>query len=210
MLKNITRFMTAVAVSVMVIFSSYARAVHENGGDMPIKEESPDINLELRILMTREGDNRVQASALVELGARPEYTDDNHQTLLHYAARFGNIIHMQWLVETHHLNVMARDYHNDTPAHHAARRGNLEAIDWLARHGANLDAQNFEEQTVRDLFLCNAQLHGGEWNLQSRVVVPNDTVVVRESELNATNINSQSPEATPTQRSTSWSSASSR
>lgn len=105
-----------------------------------------------------------EVDALIKEGADPYVTDYNERTLLHEAAFFGNIKVMEYLVDKYRLDVMAKDEYGNTPAHSAATVGQIDSIVWLAKHGANLHAENYGGETARDMFVDYGKGDLSEWN----------------------------------------------
>lgn len=78
---------------------------------------------------------------------QPGAVDD---TLLHIAARRGDVESMEVLIECGALVNIAGDLGN-TPLHQAAMRGQLEAVRFLLRQGADLTITNEFGQTASNV-----------------------------------------------------------
>lgn len=62
--------------------------------------------------------------------------------MLHFAAEYGQIHVMEWLVDDYGLSVDAYDNTGDAPLHISTLRGQLESTRWLLDHGANIHAKS--------------------------------------------------------------------
>ena len=79
----------------------------------------------------------------------------NHDFILSLAASRGHLVLIEFLVETHGLDVNCWD---DSPLRHAAGEGHLEVVEYLVRKGANVSAEDYKA------------MHWAVWRGRNRVV----------------------------------------
>ena len=81
---------------------------------------------------------------LVEAGAGVCVTDSDGCTCLHYAARYGNIETVRYLVGLPEVDVNHADCHNHTALHKAVVKQHTEVVQVLIDAGADVNAHNIE------------------------------------------------------------------
>jgi ankyrin repeat protein len=151
--KNQLLIVFSVMMALIITFGSSAFAKRHESTSLPESIDTDQLNFDLQSSMGTV--HTQKADALIASGADPHYSDDNWRILLHHAAIYGNVENMCWLVTEHDLDVMARDNYGNTPAHLAAEFGQLDAIVWLINHGANINARNDGDITVRRVLRDN-------------------------------------------------------
>ena len=72
--------------------------------------------------------------------------DEYNETLLHKAARIGDIEAAKYLIEKG-ANINSIDADGGTPLHYAACNAHLETVKLLIDNGANINAQDFDSKT---------------------------------------------------------------
>jgi ankyrin repeat protein len=99
-------------------------------------------------LMTAiEGGNKEAAKFLKENGADLHRTDNFKRSVLHFAARGGNVEILETLLSQPGTNVDALDGRARTPLHHACKKDRKDAVEALLNHGADAKAFDFEGMT---------------------------------------------------------------
>ncbi len=78
---------------------------------------------------------------ILTVGCSIDTRDNDGQSILHAAAKVGNIYVMKFLL-SRGAQVDARDNTSWTPLHVAAIHGNVNAIKFLISRGADLDARD--------------------------------------------------------------------
>lgn len=81
---------------------------------------------------------------------------DNIAESLIYAAKYGDVNVVKFLVEKCNADVNMLDENHTTPLHIAAIEGNYEVVKYLAEHGADLNTRDIEGYTP----LMNATIEG--------------------------------------------------
>ena len=124
--------------------------------------------------------NKDAAKFLKDNGADVNRTDNFKRSVLHFAARGGNVEMIEALLNRPGADVDAPDGRARTPLHHACKKDKKDAAEALLKHGANPNALDFEGLTplhravetnyspdVLDVF--NAALGpAADWNLAAK------------------------------------------
>ena len=106
------------------------------------------------------------ARSLIARGDDVNSRDEDGDTPLHFAARWGNPANVQVLLDAG-ADVMARDKFGLTPLHRTAQSGNPANIKALLAVGADAKAKDEESKTPWDYAQENEKLKGtkGYWAL---------------------------------------------
>jgi ankyrin repeat protein len=81
---------------------------------------------------------------LKDLGADVDASDRNGWTATHFAAEFGEMRLLRWVINDAGGSPMKVSKDGETPLHRAARGGNLACVTLLVNHGAFINAKNKE------------------------------------------------------------------
>ena len=103
--------------------------------------------------------------ALEEKGAdiSVRVCDMNKFTTLHFAAQFGKLEAVQWLIGKQQ-DVNARSSREGmTALHLAAQYGSLDVIKWLVRNGGNTEVRDFHSETVLHRATRSRNMKVFEW-----------------------------------------------
>ena len=73
--------------------------------------------------------------------------DSNGDTPLHIACQFGQFMIVQYLMEVHYVDANVKGWYNVTPLHYACRGGYLQIVEYLIENGADIEAQDDNEET---------------------------------------------------------------
>ncbi len=88
---------------------------------------------------------------LIKHGADISFTNENQETLLHFAVLRGNKQMLESILNRKELDVNAPDKNGNTPLHLAVMKEKIELIDLLLAHDANPLVQNKMHQSSLDL-----------------------------------------------------------
>ncbi len=88
------------------------------------------------IMLAAEVANIAAMEALIQRGARVDITDEAGYSVLHHAAKGGNLDAVSWLLEHTTIDINAQDHHHHTALSISAESGNDKMRDLLLAKGA--------------------------------------------------------------------------
>ena len=105
-------------------------------------------------------------------------TDNEGNSLLHFAAQRGNIATIQWLVNTYHMNITLTNKHGATLLHIAALCGHRNLVKWLIKKGLSVTAPAKDGKTPIDFAQKQGHRRLAQW--MKRQITEGQSVIVRE------------------------------
>lgn len=143
---------TALHVAARHGYNQVAAELIKRGHDVNAKNNYGESVLYTAITALKfpTGDDRAIQQALIDAGADVQVRTKSGETLLHAAARKGDVQMCEYLVDRRGLDVNARDVAGSTPLHEAAW-GRGIAVEALVARKADLSVRNAVGQTPRDL-----------------------------------------------------------
>lgn len=101
--------------------------------------------------------------------------DEFGATPIHYAARFGRLDCLKWLVKNSKVTPNAKSMNGDTAAHDAAAMGNLECLEYLLKNTkCSVDDKTVDGATVLHFASTFGRLEVIKWLMTNAGSTPSD------------------------------------
>lgn len=126
------------------------------------------------IQAAKRGHTRCLTTAFNQLGASSQ-RDEYGATPIHYAARFGKLECLKWLIKNTKVTPNAKSMNGDTAAHDAAAMGNLDCLEYLLKNTkCSVDDTTVDGATVLHFACTFGRLAVVKWLMTYAGSTPSD------------------------------------
>lgn len=126
------------------------------------------------IQAAKKGHTQCLMTAVNQLGASNQ-KDEYGATPIHYAARFGKLECLKWLVKNTKVTPNAKSMNGDTAAHDAAAMGKLDCLEYLLKNTkCSIEDTTMDGATVLQFACTFGRLAVLKWLMTNAGSTPSD------------------------------------